>query len=144
MKRIHRSFFLAFFIFHFSFFICHASDFGLLVNQYAGTGNEGGAETGFEYRADILPHLSFLLGNSGDLFLSAGITLEKKDGFSCVPELFRTEFSYRPGNLGITVGRMQYADPLGFIASGLFDGVRFSLNSTAGSFNAGAWYTGLM
>jgi hypothetical protein len=33
---------------------------------------------------------------------------------------------------------------LGFIAAGLFDGVHFSLNTTAGYFSAGAWYTGLL
>jgi hypothetical protein len=39
---------------------------------------------------------------------------------------------------------MPYADPLDFVANGLFDGARFSYNLPAGTFSAGAWYTGLL
>jgi hypothetical protein len=131
-----------------SLFIClpslNAADFGLLVNQYAGANNQS-AETSFEYQASILPRLSLPLGDSGNFFVSAGVTLDLDEGdFTVIPELLRTELSFRSGNWGIRAGRMQYADPLGFIASGLFDGIRFSLNSRAGIFSVGAWYTGLL
>jgi hypothetical protein len=39
---------------------------------------------------------------------------------------------------------MYYADPLDFVANGLFDGARFSYNTTAGVFSLGAWYTGML
>jgi hypothetical protein len=44
----------------------------------------------------------------------------------------------------ISLGRIPYSDPLGFIASGLFDGGRFSYFTEMGTFSAGAWYTGLI
>jgi hypothetical protein len=134
----------AFFIFHFSLFICYSADFGLLVNQNAAVSNQDSEEAGFEYQANLLPRLFLQLGDSSSLFISAGITLEVKDEFSIIPELLRTEYTYRSGNWGIRAGRMQYADPLGFIAAGLFDGVSFSFNSRSGSLSAGAWYTGLL
>jgi len=46
--------------------------------------------------------------------------------------------------MDFTVGRMAYDDPLGYIASGLFDGARFSQYTKIGTFSIGAWYTGLL
>jgi hypothetical protein len=136
---------LSLLIAHFSLLICYASDFGLLLNQYAGADNQDSGEAGFEYKAGFLPRFFLPLGDSMSLFVSAGLTLGVDEGdFTVIPELLQTEYSYRSGNWGIKAGRIQYADPLGFIASGLFDGVSFSLNSTAGIFSAGAWYTGLL
>jgi hypothetical protein len=39
---------------------------------------------------------------------------------------------------------MYNADPLGFMAEGLFDGVKLAYNGEYGTFSAGAWYTGLL
>jgi hypothetical protein len=40
---------------------------------------------------------------------------------------------------------MPYSDPLGFIASGLFDGLALAFDTeSSGTFSAGAWYTGLL
>jgi len=61
-----------------------------------------------------------------------------------LPELLRTELTWRFDSGQIMTGRMYYSDPLGFIAEGLFDGARFSLDTAAGTFSAGAWYTGLL
>ena len=122
-----------------------AMDFGLLVNQYAGADNHDDENTAFDYKADILPRLSFLAGDSGEVLISAGFTLGVVDkDFYYVPELLCTEFLWRSGNAGIRAGRIQYTDPLTFIADGLFDGARFSYDSSAGSFSAGVWYTGLL
>jgi hypothetical protein len=46
--------------------------------------------------------------------------------------------------MGIRVGRMNYSDPLSFIAEGLFDGAQYFYYSSLGHFNAGAWYTGFL
>jgi hypothetical protein len=142
------SFVFAFFIFHFSSVICHAFDFGLTTNTSIELFNEGNdtVPPGWvEFRSDIVPSISFLLGDSGELFLSAGLTIGVKEKkFHFIPELLRTELSFRFGSWGINAGRMQYTDPLGFITSGLFDGVRVSHHSTLGSFGFGVWYTGLL
>jgi hypothetical protein len=144
-----RSLFLAFFIFNFSFFICYAADFGLLLGQHAEMNTEGGEEAapspgGFEYQASLLPHFSMLFGDSSELYVSAGFSLNVEDTVYFVPELLRTEYSYHSGNWRIRVGRIPYADPLGFIATGLFDGARFTYNTKMGNLGIGAWYTGLL
>jgi hypothetical protein len=139
-----RRVFFAFFFFHFSLFFCHAFDFGLITSQYVASANPGTKDADFEYRADIMPRLLFLFGDTGKLSVSAGMTLGIADGFYYVPELLGTEFTFQSGNWEFTAGRMQYTDPLGFIASGLFDGARLTHASKAGVFGVGAWYTGLL
>jgi len=121
-----------------------AFDFGLITNQYAGFYNQAGGEDIFEYKGDVLPRFSGLIGDSGDIFISAGLSFGVKDEFYFVPELLRTEINFRFGGSSIRAGRIYYSDPLGFIAGGLFDGVQFSYNSSAGLFGIGAWYTGLL
>jgi hypothetical protein len=127
-----------------------ALDFGLVINQGAAISNNQGDEAsqirdGFEYRADIWPRISFLVGDIGEFLMSAGLTLGwRGDDFYYIPELLRTEISLRSGSWGLNAGRMLYSDPVGFVASGLFDGFRFSYSSWAGTFGAGAWYTGLL
>jgi len=122
-----------------------AVDFSFITNQYAEAGNQNTGESKFnEYRADFLPGFSFLLGDTGNFTLSAKISVIRQDELLWIPELQRTEFSWRWSNAGLRVGRMNYSDPLGLIASGLFDGVQFEHNSKAGIFSIGAWYTGLL
>jgi len=121
-----------------------AFDFGLITNQYAGYYNQTDGEGIFEYKGDILPRFSGLIGDSGEFLISAGLTFGVKDEFYFVPELLRTEVNMRFSGSAIRAGRVYYSDPLGFIAGGLFDGVQFSHNSSAGIFSVGAWYTGLL
>ncbi|MDR0290094.1 MAG: hypothetical protein LBI06_04095 [Treponema sp.] len=121
-----------------------AADFGVITSQYALAANPGTDDSAYEYRSDIMPRLSILFADAGEFFVSAGATLGIADGFYYITELLHTEVSYHSGNWGIAAGRMQYTDPLGFIASGLFDGVRVSHTSTLGNFSAGAWYTGFL
>jgi len=121
-----------------------AFDFGLITNHYMAYGNKGADKDTFTWQSDILPRFSFLIGDNADFFFSAGLTLGFEDDFYYVPELLRTEFSMRFSNSAIKAGRISYADPLSFLASGLFDGVQFSHNSAIGNFSVGALYTGLL
>jgi len=121
-----------------------ALDFGLITNVYTGYGSTDTDENLFEFKADILPRLSFLIGDNADFYLSAGLSLGVDEDFYYVPELLRTEFNIRFGNAGIKVGRMNYSDPFSFILCGLLDGAQFNLNSAMGKFTVGAWYTGLL
>jgi len=148
-RSLHLCFSLAALLFLLTSVSLAAFDFGLVINQYAGYGYEEGDIASvmlnkFEYKANILPRFSFLIGENGDFLLSGEITIWEDDGFHGVPELLGTEFTIRFGGSVFKAGRMHYADPLSFIADGLFDGVQFSHNTTVGIFSAGAWYTGLL
>jgi len=120
-----------------------AFDFGLVVNANGGVGNTVSEDDIFNFKVDILPRFSTLIGDNGEFIVSAGFSIGKDEETFYVPELLRTEFSMRFGNSGFKVGRVNYSDPLSFIASGLFDGVQYYYNTGAGSFRVGAWYTGL-
>ena len=119
-----------------------AADFGLVLDQSASAA--GIEETAFEYEAVLIPRLVCMFGDSGELYISAGLTAGYNEDGYIVPELLRTEFSWRFGEAKITAGRMQYAAPFAYVAEGLFDGVQFVYDSPVGTFNAGAWYTGLL
>jgi hypothetical protein len=123
-----------------------AADFGLLVNNYIGYGNSQNNDFVFTYRAGLVPRVSFLIGDSGIFFTSASMSIEKtsETDFFSVPELLRTELSFQFSGLGVNAGRFRYSDPLGFIVSGLFDGIQLTHSSQAGRFGLGAWYTGFL
>jgi hypothetical protein len=122
-----------------------AWDFGLLLNQNAGYGGLGSSSGGnFDYSIGVVPRITGLLGNTGDFIISAGFEADYNDGWGYAPELLRTELSFHSGDWAFEIGRMYHSDPLGFIAEGLFDGVKAVYNSEAGTFSAGAWYTGLL
>jgi len=118
-----------------------AFDFGLVTSGYTGY-----TDGGFEYQARVIPRFSIPTGENGDFLLTAGMTIGKDaDGeFYYAPELLRTMLTLRFGAAGLKAGRMYYADPLNFIADGLFDGVQFYYTGNAGTVNVGAWYTGLL
>ncbi|MCL2213622.1 MAG: hypothetical protein FWC06_00290 [Treponema sp.] len=129
-----------------------AVDLGLVTNLYTGFDGVGGDENTFEFKADIWPRLSGIIGGNGEFYLSAGLTLgvtrtkaaSTETSSYIVPELLRTELSFRFGSMGIKFGRIFYNDPLSLIADGLFDGVQFNFNTMSGKFSAGAMYTGLL
>ena len=120
-----------------------AWDIGLLMDQTAGLESP---DNTFTYTGTLIPWYSVSFGDTGKLYISAGVTADYQNVNGIViPELLRTEFSYRIGNGNeIKAGRMLYSDPLGFIAHGLFDGARFSNNSGLGTIGFGVWYTGLL
>ena len=120
-----------------------AYDFGVILNQNVGIGGSG--DTGVDYDAALVPRFSVLLGDSGDLHISASVKAAyANERWSFVPELLRTEFSWNFGNADFSLGRMMFADPMNLVAVGLFDGARFSLHTAVGTFGVGVWYTGLL
>ena len=125
-----------------------AKDFGLILDQngsYSGMGFSNHSNNVAEYKASLIPRFQALIGNRGDLYISAGIIVEYVDEeWNYLPELLRTEFSWLFDKAALRAGRMHYSDPLGFIAEGLFDGARVSLDTGVGTFSAGAWYTGFL
>jgi len=129
------------------FFCClrlWAQDFGLILDQTAGYGGSQG-EGKLDYEGTLIPRFSTFLGDNGEFYISAGIKVESLDGDTTViPELLRTELSWRFDIGDLKAGRMYYVTPLPFIAEGLFDGARFSLDTAMGSFSIGAMYTGLL
>ena len=131
-------------IFLLPFAAVSAAEFSLLTSQYFAAEKQGENDTGFEYQANILPGFAHIFNESCDVYLSAGITLGWKEEFKWTPELLRTEFSWQNSSMSFRLGRINYSDPLGLIASGLFDGLQFSHSSIAGTFSIGAWYTGFL
>jgi len=121
-----------------------AQDFGLILDQTAGYGGSQGKGK-FDYEGTLIPRFSTFLGDNGEFYISAGIKVESLDrDISVIPELLRTELSWRFGIGDFKTGRIYYSAPLPFIAEGLFDGARFSLDTAIGSFSIGAMYTGLL
>jgi hypothetical protein len=120
-----------------------AGDFGLNLDQTPASGGSGD-DASFEYTGILIPRYTAFLGDNLELYLSLGLRLDYKDSAAFIPELFRTELTLRFSSGDFTAGRMQYTDPLGFVADGLFDGARLSLDTSAGTFSAGAWYTGFL
>jgi hypothetical protein len=133
--------FLLFFTASFAF----AFDFGLILDQNADYGGYGGSGS-FGYSGSLIPRFSTLLGDSADLYVSAGIRAAYAEGgeWRFVPELLRTELTYYAGSLTLKAGRVYHSDPLALVADGLFDGARLSLEGEAGAFGLGAFYTGLL
>jgi len=125
-----------------------AWDWGLLMDQTAGLESVAGGEVidGFSYIGTLIPWFSTPLRDAGSFYLSGGASLEYDSGKPIfVPELLRTEFNYRIREyMEISAGRIPYTDPVGFIASGLFDGARLSLDTGYGNVGVGFWYTGLL
>ena len=123
----------------FSSMSLRAKDFGLVLDQTASYDGDK-----FDYKGILIPRFSALIGKNGGIYISLGANIQI-DPFTVVPEILRTDFYWRQGGGEFRFGRMQYSDPLGFVANGLFDGLRFSYDTnSAGSFSAGAWYTGFL
>jgi len=119
-----------------------AIDVGVVLDQKAEFSSTE-VDTAFAYDGIVIPRITGLVGDTGDFYVSAGFN-GMNEPWSFVPELLRTDFNGQSGNIAYTVGRMSYDDPLGYIASGLFDGGRVTFDTDMGSFSAGAWYTGLL
>ena len=119
-----------------------AFDFGLILDQSPSFSGSGSDST-FDYQGVLIPRFSALLGDNGRIYISAGVNLHNNP-WIVVPELLRTEFSWRFNSGELKLGRIQYSDPVGLVADGLFDGAQFSFDTEAGVFSVGAWYTGLL
>ena len=121
-----------------------AQDFGLVTSVYSGYGYSGDEDNAFDFKANLWPRFSCLIGDNSELYVAAGVTLDNEDGFRVFPELLRIEFSTRFGSGGLRVGRINYSDPFSIIASGLFDGAQYYISLPVGRFSAGVWYTGFL
>jgi hypothetical protein len=123
-----------------------AQDAGLILDNSASY--EGAGDTpALKYSSAFIPWFSAPLGESVEFYASvrAAPQYENRE-WSIVPELLCTELTWRIREDGtVKAGRMTYADPLGFIAAGLFDGARYLLDFANGSIlGIGAWYTGFL
>jgi len=137
---------VAFFLL-FSLIPCHFSlgqDFGLILDQKLGfSGN--GDESNTDYSGILVPRYAMYWGDGNSFYVSAGVRADYiNKEWAIVPELLQTEVFMHLGGGALKAGRMQYADPLGYIAAGLFDGGRFGYDTSFGTFGAGVWYTGLL
>ena len=124
-------------------FTLAAMDIGILLDQ--GISYDQAEQV--QYSCTLIPWFSSPIRESSDLYISAGVTvLYEFEEWHIIPELLRTELTLRMEENGdIHIGRIPYADPLGFVAGGLFDGVRYIRDLADGSvFGAGIWYTGLL
>jgi len=126
-----------------------ALDYGLLLIQEAElTGalktTEESSDLEIGYTASVVPRFSMLIGKSADLFVSARMTYEYAQEPYFIPELLRTEFSWRKDKFMLSLGRMRYTAPFEHVADGLFDGLKASVYSTLGNFYCGVWYTGFL
>ncbi|MDR2899963.1 MAG: hypothetical protein LBV20_00385 [Treponema sp.] len=129
------------FVFSFPLF---AEDYGLLLNQNFGLGGTKD-NLAVDYSAALIPYFSTPFGDTMELYVSASAQVSYENNeWNFIPELLQTDFAWRSSDLSVRAGRMNYSDPLGFIASGLFDGAQVSHESGAGTFSAGAWYTGFI
>jgi hypothetical protein len=123
----------------------HALDFGLVFNQEADVNVPApdSEETSFDIQGALIPRFTALIGETGDLYISAAVNYQA-DPFTIIPELARTDITFNLGVVNLNIGRMFYSDPLGITANGLFDGARVSFITRHGNFHAGAWYTGFL
>jgi hypothetical protein len=139
-------------------FLCRAAtgtalDFGLIVNQSGEYTNTGGdsSEKDANYTGGYSPWLSAELGNDAQLYLSAKLGMDyeakewKYDSPRILPEAERSGISWRPDpSFYLEAGRLRFQDPLGIIASGLFDGFQASTGAADAGLSAGAFYTGFL
>lgn len=123
-----------------------AFDWGLLTDHNFSVEKAGDADEALSYSAAFIPWFSSpLFEGDGDIYLSVGATAKyENEKWQFVPELHQFDFSFVFDTGEIRAGRMRYADPLGFTASGLFDGLSLAVDAGSGSFSAGMWYTGFL
>jgi hypothetical protein len=136
-------------VFHLGAFSLHAFDFGLVYSQSADIDVPAFDfnKTDFDIYGALMPRFTALLGETGDLYISAAINYKVNSGdnsFAIIPELTRTDVNFNLGSVNLNVGRMFYGDPLKIIANGLFDGAQVSIITHNGNIHVGSWYTGLL
>ena len=120
-----------------------AKDFGILLDQSVSFDDS----LDFKYSATLIPWFSTPMGKRSDFFISAGVSAGYEfNEWKIIPELLRTEFLFNMAESGeLKIGRFFYSDPLGFVASGLFDGVYYSVDiGEVSTIGTGLWYTGFL
>ncbi|MCL2128596.1 MAG: hypothetical protein FWH38_10110 [Treponema sp.] len=143
---------LLLFLLVFSCGLAFSLDFGLLADQAFEAENDLTT-----YTPALAPWLSWDGGGRLSVYFSGVFSFKYSksgDGDSgnggwrdpaLLPELSLFALTYRASdNFSLEAGRVNYADALGVTASGLFDGIRFSVSGpNYGSLSAGAYYSGL-
>jgi hypothetical protein len=125
-------------------------DFGVTIDQELETSNDYAGDTGFSYTPTLRPWVSGVFGKDFSFYVSGAVSADfEKDAWRTnpvvLPELTRTGLSWLVSPaFSLTLGRQHFADPSGFAASGLFDGLRASFSLGQNRFSAGAYYTGLL
>jgi hypothetical protein len=123
-----------------------SADFGLLLNQVPALESAAG-ETAPSYTGTLVPWFSMPLGGRSSLYLSGGVSIRytETEEWKFIPELYRFEAVFRSASRAeLKFGRVEFHDPSGYTASGLFDGLIASFNAGLGRIRAGAFYTGLL
>ena len=122
-----------------------AVDFGLMLDQTFTDTQWMAYPANTNYSGNLAPWFSGMFSENGDMYLSMSAGLQAEDGeVRVVSELLRSEIILRSDRgTELRIGRTPYVDPLGFIANGLFDGLRVSQEIGLSSLSVGAWYTGL-
>jgi hypothetical protein len=130
-----------------------ALDFGLSFNQAGEYTNVSGDdwETYLNYSGSYRPWLAAELGKDFRLNLSAKLSMDYTDGGwqygtpFILPEIEHFALSWRPAPaLNFEAGRVQFQDPLGIIANGLFDGAKGGAVLGDTRLTGGLFYTGLL
>ena len=130
-----------------------AFDFGLVTGQTGEWGNAASTDGAGEltYTGTYSPWVSSELGRTANLYLSAKVsTVYEKDAWKpeqppVLAALGRSGFSWRPSTrLAFEAGRLRFTDPSGCIASGLFDGLGWSIAAWKARISLGTFYTGLL
>ena len=126
-------------------FSLSALDWGLMTDHNVSQEGVGSDPDKIHYQAYVVPWLSSIVADNGDLYISAALNaMLEGGGWTVVPELYQTDFAWNFDNGELRFGRTRYSDPLGLIFSGFFDGVSLAFDTQSGTFSAGAWYTGLL
>jgi hypothetical protein len=124
-------------------------DFGLVLS----TAGEYAPDTdgqGFAFSGGVTPWFASALGGKTNLYLSGKVTFEygyDEEAWVWPPlvELERTELNFRPfQTVYLVLGRQQFRDSGGMIASGLFDGFSGTFGLGMARLSVGVFYTGLI
>jgi hypothetical protein len=137
-------------------------DFGFLLSPSAAWEGNNSIRDNFMMDIVMAPWLSLAIDSRTDLYFSAGLTQRLEDykgvdeeswwlqnrfdpdiGYWWVFELYRAEIDHRLADGSrVRLGRIAHSDPLGFVFSGLFDGLTYTHELGKGTLGAGVWYTG--
>ncbi|WP_010253986.1 hypothetical protein [Treponema primitia] len=119
-----------------------AYDFGLVIGEspeYSADGFANTISVGPWFAAPVGENTGFYASGSFDL------NYDKDNNWEPIPQLNRTVFLFYPATgLSLELGRVTFSDPLGIIASGLFDGLKGSLAVKETRLSLGLFYTGLL
>jgi hypothetical protein len=132
-----------------------AADFGLLLTEAFLADGANKTDTTLAWTQTASPWFSFMPNERFSVYLSLDLSLEyadttdsnaftDSDKWQPLFQVGRSQLLWNAApNLFVEAGRMFYEDPLGYIASGLFDGARASLNLGQNTLGFSWLYTGL-